>query len=549
MTEVVHPPVISEIESRNGSLAYDSFNMNVIIDKDSNGIIARKRPGFNFTQTNGAIAQGIHQGSIYRYDIRGDTLYVINPNGTTFATQSLAFSSSMYSFADSGNLVATPFTSFHGISNAVVYKWVSDNTFSYTTVSGAVGSLVPGYAQLDGTFYVMDSSGNIWGSDILDVGSWDPLNKIVMPLEDGVARGICRHYDHILAFGSTTMAVFVDAGNATGSPLQQATNYFRRIGCFSGLSIAQVNDEVSWISQTDTGYIRVMRMTGLDSKEISTPAICKILNRSGNTVNGISYCINLSDRYLYCVQVTTNTSDTITLAFDSRYNVWYSWQFSTTTNGLGQNIPTAVFTQSTVDSCTYTTPFTNSLDVNVYSFISMSPVGDTLQYLPIHSLSNNQITIRMPFNTQPATFIANVNIFSSLSSPVVTAWSRGVVQISDSSLMTINTTNADQYVNGATTVTNPIVFRTRSPESDFGSLDLKSLQCVDLLADMSNGGVYFRESTNDYQTYLPFRYSNLQSRVRLTDLGSFQRVAFDVWTLDNFPFRLRRIDARVEVNG
>lgn len=551
-SEMVAPaklPVASDIMTRNGDLTKDGLVLNGIVDQDTlEGTVLRKRPGFTYTAVDLEPGQGVHVDSQHQYEIRAGRLYV---DGVFKTNVDLTDLVSVYDFADSGNLTPTPFMTFHG-EKTIIYKWdITTQTLTNSSVSGA-GSrqLVRGYVQLDGAFYVMDDLGRIWGSAILDL-TFDPLNQITMPLEDGVAVAITRHYDHIIAFGSTTTAVFVDAGNAVGSPLQEATGYFKHNGCEEGFTLVRVNEQLTFASRSDTGYLKISRLDGLQLSDISTPAVEKYLNNPGNIIGG-AYALALRDRWCYVLEVSYNqpstSKDYVThLVYDNRFKIWYQWQFSTT-DAFTQVITDATLTASTTDACTYTTPYTEVIAPEMYLYVGLTFPDTHVEYYPISSLIGGVLTIRIPYSTLGTSFTATVNLYSSLFQATAAfglSWSKGVIQNSDGSLLTLNLTGEDTYTDTGGSTNVPILFRTRTSETDFETLDLKSLENLDLLADMSDGTLYLRLTLDDYQTYQAWRASNLQARLRFTDLGSFVRMALDVCTLDSFSFRLRRIEVRI----
>lgn len=140
-------------------------------------------------------------------------------------------------------------------------------------------NLVPGVAFLDGTTYVMDVSGNIWGSNLNDGTTWNPLNVIAADATSDQGVALAKQLNYIIAFKQSTTQVFYDNQNpAPGSPLSPVPDSQIPLGCFAPYSVKSIDNSLFWVSSNETVSPQVVQMDNLVPKIVSTPAIERILD-------------------------------------------------------------------------------------------------------------------------------------------------------------------------------------------------------------------------------------------------------------------------------
>ena len=197
---------------------------------------------------------------------------------------------------------------------------------------------VPGIAYLDGTTYVMDSFGNIWGSkNLFDATTWDPLNKIVASNNPDSGIYLTTQLSYVIAFKQWTTQVFYDAQNATGSPLGPVPDSQIAFGCLNAASVKKMDEILFWISSNQTISPQVIMMENLQPRVISTPSIERLLDNivttavaSPSVQNDISlscWTLKHGGHRFYGI---TSTSLNITLVYDIDQKFWTRW---TDTNG------------------------------------------------------------------------------------------------------------------------------------------------------------------------------------------------------------------------
>lgn len=205
---------------------------------------------------------------------------------------------------------------------SIVDSWVWDGT-TLTKISDSdyPATTVRGVAYIDGTIYVMDSKGVIYGSDLAAYTAWSALNFISANQEADAGIMIARQLNNIIAFKDYSTEVFYNAGNPTGSSLSKVGNALLEIGLADPGSVAYTDNTIYFMSQSRQKGRSIMRMNGYTPEPVSTPAIERILN-ADDLETVYSFIVKLEGHLFYVI--TLETSD-ITLAFDASAGAWSQW--------------------------------------------------------------------------------------------------------------------------------------------------------------------------------------------------------------------------------
>ena len=188
-----------------------------------------KRPGYAVT-TATTSAQG-HGATVWTnstsgaqkvYAVAGSSAYLM-AGGTSAAIINGTFAVATNEMVDwlqtynGTSIVLKCSSAAYGINTSTdVATKITDGQYPSLTARGLV--------FLDGTYYVMDKDGTIWGSDSNDVFSWTSLNQISAAIEPDGGVCLAKSGQYVVAFGNYTTEFFYDAGNATGSPLSPVQN-------------------------------------------------------------------------------------------------------------------------------------------------------------------------------------------------------------------------------------------------------------------------------------------------------------------------------------
>ena len=320
MPESTRPPLLPLYDSRSGYGDIDAKLTNGFIEKDQgNGVWVNKRPGLVIYIVD-AGASGIGLGCYY-WTTRDSIIAITNDGKVresfTTTVSSAANISGVYDF---NQTMGTP--SFLFFKNAAAaYTYSSAGVFAQVVDVNYPAATVPGSAYLDGTMYVMDQKGNIWGSKFLNnVTTWDALNVIIPQIEPDPPTALAKQLIYIVAFMRWTIEFFYDAANPVGTPLLPVQNAKLSMGCKDAQSIQMIADELFFVGSNrlpSSGGVFVI--SGLKLKTISTPAVDKFIaangggsnswqsRRGGHTYYGLSY-------------------GTVSLVYDVTEGLWYFWK-------------------------------------------------------------------------------------------------------------------------------------------------------------------------------------------------------------------------------
>lgn len=200
-----------------------------------------------------------------------------------------------------------------------------------TDVNFPTDNLVPGIVILDGTTYVMDQSSNIWGSAGLNNPIvWSALNVIQANAISDLPIALYRQLFYVVAFKSTSIQFFYDAGNATGSPLSPVPGALINYGCLDANTIQEIDGILLFATSNKYNVNQVAMLENLQFRLISTPAIERFLNLTPqlpgaqyfNVYSFASFIINYAGHRLYGL---TNYLSNITMVYDIDQRLWYQW--------------------------------------------------------------------------------------------------------------------------------------------------------------------------------------------------------------------------------
>lgn len=216
----------------------------------------------------------------------------------------------------------------------------------------------PGVVALDGYFFIIGSDGTdrkIYNSDLGDPTSWVSTNAIAASLEPDALFYLAKHKNHIVAFGSSSIEFFYDAGNPTGSPLARRNDIFYKVGIVShalsaqdgagnsgpengsstntnGKSmVATYGDVLFFLGRPDGGTVGVYALHDFKLERISTPAIDRILTDSGMFNGSSGTCIKgivtFNNKAFLVVDpdFSNNNAGMDPLIYDINENRWYQW--------------------------------------------------------------------------------------------------------------------------------------------------------------------------------------------------------------------------------
>lgn len=500
---------------------------------------ARKSPSF-----------AVHNGSLYIG--AGLVAGPATVNGLFFATPTVSSTITLSPApATSGlpfdlTLIPATATTPVGIflkSTEVAYYY---NGLTVTRITDAdyPSSTVRGVVYLDGSIYVMNAKGIIYGSDLNDPTSWNALNFISANAEADAGVAIARQLNYIIAFKEFSTEVFYDAGNATGSPLSKVGNALLEVGLAASGSIAYSDNTIYFMSQSRQKGRSIMKMNGYTPEPISSPDVERVLNADDlDTI--YSFVVKLSGHTIYLL--TLVTSD-FSLAFDISTSAWTRWTTLSAAGGVSvtslvvQSDGTILATMAAPHGKSDGDPTTiagasQSACNGRFNIFYDSSIHSTSQfsYEPSSSVTGSITgTITAVFYTESsfrAAYYAR-----STSSDLILDKSNGNVYSFDASLYDDNSV--------------PINVESRTQIIDDETIVNKFQGRMAIIGDRNSTTIIARWSDDDYQTYSQYQTIYLNDeQPELRRIGRFRRRSFHVRHTDNSKLRLVGIEPVIKGGG
>lgn len=280
-----------------------------------------KRPGFATysTPAAGEIGTALHVWA-------GNSNKVMSAFG---GTNSTIYDGTTSKGAITGTATAITETFVSSTPTLVISS--SDNTAWYhdTTVPtkitdadfpGNAGKTLAGtFAHMDGFAFILDTEGTLWNSDLNTVTSWTALGFIKSNTYPDMGVACIRHRSTIVAFGTQSMEVFRNAGNATGSPLSRIEEATQQVGLLSANALGSVNDILCWVGTSRTGDIGVYLYDGGTPQRVSTPFVENQLALLGSTN------IRLQTARFYGRSFVVISGANSTYVYSIEDKAWHEW--------------------------------------------------------------------------------------------------------------------------------------------------------------------------------------------------------------------------------
>ena len=410
--------------------------------------------------------------------------------------------------------------------DGITFTKITDPDYPAATVFGVV--------YLDGTIYVMDAKGVIYGSDLNNFTSWNPLNFITANAEADGAIALVRQLNYVVAFKEYSTEFFYDAGNATGSPLSKVLNALLEIGCATAGSISFSDNSIYYMGVSRQKGRAIYKMEGYTPKYISNPFIDRILN-GDDLAEVFSFIVKSNGHFFYVLTLVTSG---LTLVFDEMSGKWHTWTRMVEDSALSA---TGAVVQSD-GSILVTMPFAHSQDDgNVVVIAGATPGG-----------VNGEFNLRFDATTMASTQFSYfpVSPVSGAITGAITAqfftetFFPGVYYSystnSNEDLM-LDRTTGEVYTFSPTVYEDsddPINLKIRTTLQDLGTMATKRYSRLELVSDLVTANMLVRMSDDDYQSWSLYRAIPVAARrAMLSNLGSARRRSFEFRQTANVPFR------------
>tara|TARA_R110000868_G_scaffold301_2_gene2500 strand:- start:10414 stop:11832 length:1419 start_codon:yes stop_codon:yes gene_type:complete len=203
-------------------------------------------------------------------------------------------------------------------------SYLTDGT-TYADIAGANFPTPPvkGWGYLDGTTYVMDALGVVYGSATLnDAADWsDVLNAIEAQIEPDAGVALSKQLVYIVAFKEWSTEIFYDAANATGSPLGPVQGAKLNFGCANQDSVQELDGMLFWVATNRTASPQVVKMDNMKLTVISTKPVDRLLGEA-DLSDVASFVIKYEGHKFYGITIKDSN---ITLVYDDAEDKWAQW--------------------------------------------------------------------------------------------------------------------------------------------------------------------------------------------------------------------------------
>jgi hypothetical protein len=183
---------------------------------------------------------------------------------------------------------------------------------------------VGGPITLDQTTYIMDIFGNIYGSNVGNLSTWNALNTIIANQEADFATALGKQSNYLVAFKKTSIEFLYDAGTSPGSPLAVNMGALLQIGCVNADTVCRVDSTTIWVGSSKSGGSSVYMFNGITPETISTRYIEKYLDL-GSTLTAFSMKIAGHILYILNIRASSATNGLVSLVYDITERAWYHW--------------------------------------------------------------------------------------------------------------------------------------------------------------------------------------------------------------------------------
>lgn len=330
-------PLVLAADNRGEDTSKDAKLVNGYMEKDAltNDFHLYKRPGtYPAAATIAGTGLGVFnwRGNIYR--IQGATIYKDDvaiaggaPNGA------LNTAGGVYRFSAS---LGTPAMQFG--NGAASYNY--DGT-TLTTISGLnfTGTIVKGWAYLDGTTYVMNTLAEIKGcANLNDPTDWgDILNTIIAQIEPDAGVALAKQLVYVIALKQNSTEVFYDAQNPTASPLGPVQGAKIDYGCVSSDSVQDIDGALFWLATNKSAAAQIVMLQGLKVTVVSSKPIERLLG-TADFSSIASFGIKYEGHRFYGLTIKNSN---LTLVYDLAEGLWAQW-----TDAAGNYFPIVSSTYS-----------------------------------------------------------------------------------------------------------------------------------------------------------------------------------------------------------
>lgn len=428
----------------------------------------------------------------------------------------------------SGDEVYAAWAQLEDGGTATTYSTNTANRYTVAQITDAdyPSNTTRGCAFLDGRFFVMTPSAEIYQSALDNAASWSALEFIGSQNDSAGGVYLAKLQNYLVAFKDWSTEFFYDAANATGSILAPVQNASFQIGCDSEDSVQEMSGTVVWMGSTREGFGRaIFKMNGTSPERISTQQVDKILNADALTTV-YSWSANVGSHMLYGL---TLVDSAVSLVYDFSSGLWSFFTYLAT-SGVNKTI-TAITADGVVTSAAH-----GYNDGDIVLVASTNSDFNGWHVATDVTTNTYQIQATGTAFSGSGTGTKHTESYFPISASIASG-GKQYMQHATSGVL---------YEFDQETYTDPIgaiAARIRTPKTDLDNAKWKHLASVELIGDKINSVALLRHSSDDYATNSDFRPVDLSAnRSRVRRLGKFSRRSFEVLHVKDALLRLEALE-------
>lgn len=406
---------------------------------------------------------------------------------------------------------------------------VTDVDYPATTCRGAV--------FLDGRFFVMTTTADIYQSATEDALNWAALEFIGSSIEPDIGVYLAKYKNYVMALKGWSVEFFYDAANPTGSILAPVPNMAFKIGCAIDASVKEMAGTVVWMGKSRDGEGRgIYRMgaaalqsgstiaAGSAPEKISTDQVDKIL-MADDLAAVKSWSCKVGSHTLYGITLGTLG---VTLVYDFSSGLWCFFTYLATSGGT--KTVTAVSATGTVTATAH--GYTDGAIVQIAGTTTFDGFA----------VATNIATNTFDIQTTGVAFSGSgtAQLYTETVFPIIASTSCGGTQwMQDATSGALYTLTQTAYKDAI----GAIAARIHTPKFDGGNSQPKFMGEICLIGDKLTGTALIRWTNDDYVTYSNMKPLNLLlDRTTTRRCGTYTRRAFELLHVQNTAFRVEALE-------
>lgn len=257
------------------------------------------------------------------YTVIGPKVFSVSQNGGMSHIGTIPDRTSQISMADNGLTVVL----VDGVSGWAID--MSTNNFGVIVDPSFYGA---DFVVFLDTFFVFNRPGTnqfyislgMVTYALLTAGTaFDPLDIAAKAGNADPIVAIITVHRELWLIGELTAEVWIGTGSADFY-FQQVQGAFIDHGCIAQYSPAAQDVSLFWLMQDKQGKNIVVKGTGYDVSEISTPAIVAEFNSYSDTSDAIGFCLQYADHAFYVLTFPTANK---TWVYDLKIGQWHEWNW------------------------------------------------------------------------------------------------------------------------------------------------------------------------------------------------------------------------------